>query len=114
MEEFLRDKTPFERLLILGGAFWIGAKILDALITSHDTVNYALYRKKRLVYQGIAYEDRLDARLCEHELGGGGKNFDDCVYDYAKPCHKARQIERSAFNGIIPHIIFNIKLNSGG
>ncbi|NOW95071.1 hypothetical protein [Mucilaginibacter sp. SG564] len=57
MEEYLQNKTPFERLLLLGGAIWVGAKILDALTTPHDTVNYALYRRRRLVYHCIAYED---------------------------------------------------------
>ncbi len=92
MEQFLQDKTPFERLLILGGAIWLGAKVLDAITTPHDTVNYALYRKKRLVYHGVTYEDRLDMRLDEHE--GCGKVFDDCVYDDAKPRRQALSLER--------------------
>lgn len=108
MDQFLRDKTPFERLVIVGGAFWLGAKLLDALFTPHDTVNYKLYHKRRLVYHGIAYEDRLDARLDEHEICG--KVFDDCVYDEAKPRLKAVTLERKRIKRDRP--IYNRHHNS--
>lgn len=67
-------------------------------VEEHDTVNYSLYSRGRLVYHGICYEDRLDQRLCEHRRAG--KVFDHCVYDHAKPRLNAldkeeRQIRRN-------------------
>ena len=107
MEEFLAGKTPFERLLYLGGALWVTAKIIDAITAEHDTVNYSLYRKRQLVYHGIAYEDRLDARLNEHAKD---KKFDDCIYDHAKPRHRAAKLERKRILRDRP--VYNIQHNS--
>lgn len=107
MEQYLASKTSFERLLIIGGALWVAAKVIDALTTPHDTVNYSLYRKRKLVYHGIAYADRLDSRLYEHE--SCGKMFDDCVYDEAKPRHKAAGLERKRIAKDRP--LYNIQHN---
>jgi len=107
MQEYLSQKTPFERALILAGAIWAFAKVIETLSFENDTCNYTLYHKRKLVYHGVAYEDRLDARLCEHQLSG--KIFDDCVYDYARPRHKALKIERNRIKKDRPK--YNIQHN---
>jgi len=91
MNQFLAQKTPFERGLIVFGTLWAIAKLIDAFTEDHDTVNYSLHHKKKLVYHGIAFEDRLDARLNEHSRD---KVFDDCVYDDPKPRSNAAILER--------------------
>ena len=83
MNEYWMQKTPFERLLLLAGGIYLGAKVIDSLFPPNDTVNYELYNKGILKYHGITYVDRLDNRLAEHEVSG--KVFDFCLYDAAKP-----------------------------
>ena len=108
MEKNYAEKTPFEKLVLFAGTVWVAAKIIDAVFPPHDTVNYKLYYKKRLVYHGVTFEDRLDARLCEHEASG--KVFDDCVYDDAKPRKRALNIERRKVRRDRP--AYNIHHNS--
>ena len=77
--------------MLLGGAIGLSlASLLDE--EAHDTVNYTLKGKRKRVYHGITYEDRLDARIYEHEFSG--KIFDEVIYDYPKPRSKAIELER--------------------
>ncbi|MFB9844009.1 hypothetical protein [Mucilaginibacter ginsenosidivorans] len=55
-------------------------------------MNYVLWHKNHIVYNGICYEDRMDARLNEHEVRG--LVFDEYDFDDAKPREKALTIER--------------------
>jgi hypothetical protein len=65
------------------GAIALGIYVLNQLTKDNDTLNYTLWYRNKLVYHGICYADRLDARLNEHELRG--IIFDEHDYDYAKP-----------------------------
>ena len=77
------------------GALWAaGATFLscEMFAENDDTINYTLYKRRKRVYDGIAYEDRLDRRLSEHKISG--KVFDFVVFDDAKPRSIALEIER--------------------
>ncbi len=83
------------------------ANILDKLFSPKDTVNYKLRYRGQTVYHGVCYEDRLDARIYEHECDG--KIFDNCVYDEAKSREKALEIERKRIRR--NRTIYNIQHN---
>lgn len=72
-----------------GGAGWITAEIFG---TPNDTVNYQLYSGKKLVYEGITYEDRIESRINEHERLG--KCFSHYEFDKAKPRIEAEELEK--------------------
>jgi len=74
------------------GAIALGIYALNQLSQEHDTINYTLWSRNKLVYHGICYTDRLEARLNEHELRG--IKFDEYDYDHAKPRAKALLKER--------------------
>jgi hypothetical protein len=82
------------KLILAGVGLYVAAEILDSLFgEERDTVNYALKSKKGVVlYHGIAYEDRFDFRIDEHERDG--KDFHECIYDFPKPRIKARRLEK--------------------
>jgi|SRR5579863_1397986 len=83
------DIKPFVRVTGLV----LGLYVLNSLFDNgSDTVNYILWHKKRIVYHGICYADRVDARLNEHV--SNGFVFDEYDYDRAKPRLKARQLEK--------------------
>ncbi|MBE2290230.1 MAG: hypothetical protein IAE95_11790 [Chitinophagaceae bacterium] len=80
------------RIAATVGATIAVANILDSLFSPKDTVNYKLRHRGKTVYHGVCYEDRLDARIYEHECDG--KVFDNCTYDEAKSRAQALEIER--------------------
>jgi hypothetical protein len=81
------------RVLTLLGGLYVAGSILEGLFSSEsDTVNYILKYRGRVVYHGICYEDRLDARLNEHRRNG--IRYDECVYSEAKPRSRACNLER--------------------
>ncbi len=101
------------RLLLGVGASYIFINLLGSVSTSEDeyeeedTVNYALYWKRKLVYHGIVYEDRLDARLYEHEYNG--KIFDHCVFDHPRTRSHARRVEQKRIRR--DHPKYNVQHN---
>jgi hypothetical protein len=78
-------KTVFTGLLIYA------VKELVSPSEQSDTVNYQLFWKGRIVYEGIAYADRIMARIGEHERSD--KVFDEYDFDYSKPRSKALDLE---------------------
>src|SRR5579872_7301114 len=57
--------TPFGKTVLTGLAIYgIYELFRDK---SFDTVVYYLFHKNRIVYIGIAYKDRIESRLDEHE-----------------------------------------------
>lgn len=74
------------------GAIALGIYALNQLSQEHDTVNYTLWYRNKLVYHGICYADRIEARLNEHELRG--IQFDEYDYDHFKPRARALIQER--------------------
>jgi hypothetical protein len=79
--------------LLMLGVIFLGAYALNSYLTrDHDTVNYVLFYKNRVVYHGVCYEDRLEARLDEHERRG--LIFDEYDFDHAKPRQKALLVEK--------------------
>ena len=65
------------------GALALGIYALSKLSEESDTLNYTLWYRNKLVYHGICYADRLEARLNEHELRG--IVFDEYEHGSAKP-----------------------------
>lgn len=45
--------------LVKLGAIALGIYVLDNLFNNHDTLNYTLWHKKKLVYHGIAMQTGL-------------------------------------------------------
>jgi hypothetical protein len=80
---FLFSRPGQVNPLLKLGAIALGIYVLGKLNIENDTINYTLWYRNKLVYHGICYADRLDARLNEHELRG--ILFDEYDYDYAKP-----------------------------
>ncbi|WPU99066.1 hypothetical protein SNE26_23930 [Mucilaginibacter sp. cycad4] len=88
----LNNQSNSNPLLQLGVAA-LGLYALNKLISApHDTVNYTLWYRNRLVYHGICYADRMKARLNEHELRG--IIYDEYDYDHAKPRERAAILEK--------------------
>lgn len=119
----------FETLLLIGGGALVGHSIgssigksedekrdngiagalLGAVITgrviyvlgkTHNTVNYILKNKNKRVYDGIAFDHRLEARLNEHIYSG--KKFDEVIIDNPKPRTIALNLERKRIKRFIP------------
>lgn len=74
------------------GLITLGVYALSKISEEHDTINYTLWHRNRLVYHGICYADRLESRLNEHELRG--ILFDEYDHDNAKPRTTAMAKER--------------------
>jgi len=85
-----------------------GYLLSEVVGESNDTVNYTYYNGKKRVYEGITREDRLDARIDEHERSG--KKFTHVVYDDAKPRSEAIEIEKERIWKFQPK--YNIHHNS--
>lgn len=103
-EEYSNDKILTRGLLGAGGGL-IAAEILGE---PNDTVNYSLYHKRKRVYEGITYEDRIDTRPSEHRKAG--KKFTSFVYDDAKPRSEALSIEKEMIYKFQPK--YNIHHNN--
>ena len=88
-----KQKIDLGGLLLGIGIAYLTAKFLDSFLEPEekDTVNYTLYRRRRVVYHGITYEDRLDHRLNEHERAG--KKFTLCVHDDPRTRSNALDVE---------------------
>lgn len=85
------------------GIFALAIYAISKLAEEHDTTNYTLWYRNNLVYHGICYTDRLEARLNEHEMRG--IIFDEYDYDDAKPRatalskeYKLIQLDRPRYN----------------
>lgn len=89
------------------GLIALGIYTLSKISEEYDTLNYTLWHRNKLVYHGICYADRLDARLNEHELRG--IIFDEHDYDYAKPRATALIKERKLIQQDCPK--YNIHHN---
>lgn len=76
--------------------------------TANDTVNYTLYDRDEIVYEGIAYEDRIEARIKEHL--SNGKFFDSFENDKAIPRIDALKKEKKRIKMLNPK--YNIQHNS--
>jgi len=92
MNSLYLDNTNNQSPLLKIGAITFGLYALNSILTKgHDTINYSLWYKNRLVYHGICYVDRIETRLNEHEFNG--LIFDQYDHDHAKPREKARAKE---------------------
>lgn len=69
------------------GAIAFGVYVFDNLLNTYDTLNYTLWYKKKLVYHGICYADRIETRLDEHEMRG--LIYDEYDHDQPKPRNRA-------------------------
>jgi hypothetical protein len=88
------NQVNWQQFLFKATVFTLGVVVLDDFFSEpKDTINYTLYRKGKKIYHGIAYEDRLDARLYEHECAGIIP-FDNCIYDHPKTRTQALALER--------------------
>jgi len=74
---------------LLGGVIGL---IISFLINPRDTVNYILRFRGKRVYDGIAYEDRIDKRISEHAQDG--KIFDHVHIDEPNTRERARDLEK--------------------
>jgi hypothetical protein len=93
MNNIYTNNANNSKALLNLSAVILCAYVLNSLLsTDNDTVNYILWHKRRIVYHGICYVDRMDARLNEHELRG--LIFDEYDYDHAKPRNRAQAVEQ--------------------
>lgn len=91
----------------IAGAF--GGFVIISLIGSpNDTVNYKLLNGRKRVYDGITYEDRIDARMMEHMRSG--KRFTRMIVDKAIPRLEALQLEKLLIKKHKP--LYNIQHNN--
>lgn len=102
-EEYTGEKILGRGLLGAGG----GLIVAEVFGEPNDTVNYSLHHKRKRVYEGIAYEDRLDMRITEHR--NSGKVFSNCVFDDAKPRSEAIDLERKKITRFRPK--YNVQHN---
>ena|ERR1700752_3998881 len=70
----------------------VGLIASEMLGSPNDTVNYKQYHKGKIVYTGIAYEHRKDAREIEHKADG--KIFSKMTFDEPKPRVEAMELEK--------------------
>jgi hypothetical protein len=80
---------------LLGGAVGapIGRLAAEVFGTPNDTVNYKCYdTSNKVVYTGVAFEDRVEKRMDEHRMSG--KVFCRTTSDIAKPRCEALAKER--------------------
>jgi hypothetical protein len=78
--------------LVKLGLIALGIYALTKISEEYDTINYTLLHRNKLVYHGICYVDRLEARLNEHKLRG--ILIDRYDHDHAKPRTAAIAKER--------------------
>ena len=83
------------------GLFLLGVKVLDSMLEPHDTINYYLKYRGRIVYHGICYEDRFDARMREHSRKGR-IIYDECMYGSPTTRNQALTIERKRIDRDCP------------
>ncbi len=89
------------------GAFG-GYAIATFIGSPNDTVNYKLINGRKRVYDGITYEDRIDARMTEHLKSG--KRFTRMIVDKAIPRLEALQLEKLLIKKHKP--LYNIQHNN--
>ena len=102
-EEYTFGKVLTRGLLGAGA----GLAVAEIFGEPNDTVNYTGYNRKKRVYEGIAFEDRIDSRITEHARDG--KKFTSVVYDDAKPRSEALELERKKISRHRPK--YNIQHN---
>ena len=95
---------------MIGGALGgvtgrLGAEVFGS---PNDTVNYQLFDGKKHVYDGIAYEDRIDGRIREHKALG--KEFTRFKFDRAKPRSESLELEKKRIK--LHRSKYNIQHNS--
>jgi hypothetical protein len=56
------------KVALFGLAIWGVDKIIN--YEPKDTVNYRLIHRGKIVYEGICFGDRINARINEHKKGG--------------------------------------------
>ena len=107
-----QEMTHWERLAevlkmaLIGGT--TGYFLSIVLGSKNDTVNYELFKKNKLVYHGITYENRLGRRTLEHK--NRGLLFDRVQTDSAKPRVEAKAEEKELIQRDKP--IYNIQHNT--
>ena len=109
---FKKNNSPKEHeLLYLLGSILFGGfsgYFSSLLIGSpNDTVNYSLFKRKKLVYHGITYKDRLTTRCLEHRKRG--LRFDNIIADKPKARIDALLLEKKKIKKHRP--IYNIQHN---
>ncbi len=89
-------------------AIYFAFEVINQLLTiEKDTINYELWYRGRLVYHGICFEDRLDARLYEHQYSG--KVFDECIFGEPTTQDRAKHIEQKRIRKDRPR--YNVQHN---
>lgn len=81
--------TPLGKLFVAGVTLYA---IYKEFAVPDDTVVYFLYSRNRIVYVGIAYEDRIDQRIYEHECKDW--IFDEYDYGYCMSRSQAMAEEK--------------------
>jgi len=81
--------TPLGKILFGTAAL---CAINEIFSEPNDTIVYYLYRRNKIVYIGITYEDRIETRLNEHERNG--LLFDEYDYGYCMSRGKALEKEK--------------------
>lgn len=87
-----KGKDPVKGALGWGTLSFLGSDLLFGDLEEEDTVNYVLRNNGRIVYHGIAFEDRIENRIAEHRLDG--KVFDNFSYGKPKAREMAEQLEK--------------------
>lgn len=90
---------------LLGGAGGYGLACVFGELD--NTINYSCFYKKHRVYEGICYEDRIDARIIEHKMNG--KKITHIRYDKPKPRSEAALLEKTRIKRFKPK--YNIQHN---
>ena len=92
--------------LAVGGLGYVSSEIFG---TPNDTVNYFLLNEaNNIVYDGVAFEHRIEKREYEHKRDG--KEFSEMVYDFRKARTDALKLEKKLIK--INRGIYNIQHNS--
>lgn len=98
------------RYIIIGGLAGGTIGYLSALLlgSPDNTVNYRLFKNKKLVYHGITYKDRLIKRSLEHRKNG--LKLDKILKDKPKARLDAMILEKKRIKRHRP--IYNIQHNT--
>lgn len=104
------SEADFWRYII---GFGIGGGLIGYLVaiifgTPSDTVNYELINRKKSVYHGITYKNRVDLRKREHIRNG--KLFTEMKVGKPKPRNEALKLEKILIKQHKP--IYNIQHNA--
>lgn len=103
------DEEKWKYGLSFGICGALGGYLLSIVLgTPIDTVNYKLVNGKRIVYQGITYEDRVKQRRLEHKQTG--KIFTKMIIDKPKSRNQALIKEKGLIKKHKP--LYNIQHNS--